>query len=150
MYQDFPIVLINFKIARNTLKYQPTEVLMIIFNNLDPVSFCNFREVCSYFADVSRSLVDIKERQYLDDKFNSIEERRHQAWIREKNQGYMMTRNGKVSFRTIEEEGLPFGYYSDDYSPYNSDGDLDEEEHYYDLMNDDYDPEDKWDISYNN
>ena len=125
IYHELPILLVNMKVAQHTLKYQSVDILVLIFKELDPITFCNFREACVEFADISRHLIEGKKKQYLDNKYNAIEERRHQAWLREKAQGYIMTRHGRESLRNYEEEGLPFGYYSDDYSPYNSDDDND-------------------------
>jgi hypothetical protein len=106
------------------LQNQPDEIILRIIDFLDPVSFCKFRLVCLKFNCISYDALEFKKNTYYHTKFDEIEERKYQAFLREKKRGYGMTRDGLVSLRNYENEGLPFGYFEDDYDDYSDD-------HYY-------------------
>ena len=99
-------------------QHQPDEIILTIIKFLDPFSFCQFRLVCSKFNSISYDLLELMKTLYYKEKFDEIEKRRYQAYLRERESGYYATRYGPVSVKECDEEGMPFGYYSDDYDDY--------------------------------
>ena len=109
------------------LQHQPDEIILRIIEFLDPVSFCNFRQACFTFCQISYDMLELKKTTYYHEKFDEIEERRYQAYLRERKSGFFMTRHGPISVKQCDEDGMPFGYYSDDYDEPDYDNQSDEQ-----------------------
>jgi hypothetical protein len=81
------------KYIQHNLRYQPIDILNLIMKQLDPASFCSFRETHPFFAKSSKKLIKQKKLEYQ----NNLNRRYHLIEITKYKKRYIEKQNIKYN-----------------------------------------------------